>query len=193
MTLCTTSGAFAAEAEPTRDVPTKKKDTSAEERTVVFTINPMSAVIGRYGADFQIVASEHHAFGVNLHADHVRSTSNADGLPLEGKIDGQGAELAYRIYAGSGGASGFFIGPSLLLARHTVTIADANPIALSQVGWALDAGVETVYESGLVLSIGVGVQHCSSGKDLPKLPSIATAALGEGWLPRLLFGVGFAG
>jgi len=185
--------AFAPSAYAAKDAPVKKKVADAEERTAVLTVNPLSMVIGRYGADFQIVASEHQAFGVNLHVDHAGTTTSEGTTPLEGRIDGQGAELTYRLYAGSGGASGFFIGPSLLLARHTLKITDRAPISLSQVGWAMDAGVQTVYESGLVLSFGIGVQRVSSGKDLPNIPSFAMALLGEGWLPRMLFAVGFAG
>lgn len=161
---------------------------------MAFAVDPFSAVLGRYGADFQILPGAHQGFMINLHFDHASAASStADGRTLEGRIDGQGAELGYRLYAGSDGCSGFFIGPSLLLARHTLRMTDRDPVSLGHVGWAIDAGVQTIYASGFLLSFGVGVQHADSGKELPKLPSFALGLLGEGWFPRVLFSVGFAG
>jgi hypothetical protein len=54
-------------------------------------------------------------------------------------------------------------------------------------------GYQAIYDNGLVLGFGIGVQHSTSSKALPELPLVVRGILGEGWLPRALLSFGFAG
>jgi hypothetical protein len=97
-------------------------------------------------------------------------------------------ELGARYWTGQKReASGFFVGPSMVYGRTRGT-----PLY----GVALDAGVQTIFDSGLTLGAGVGVQYLtgavgSSTLEVGPLES-DDHSVKQAVLPRLLFSVGYS-
>lgn len=117
----------------------------------------------------------------------------------EGPQSRFGGELGYRLYTGSDGPTGLFVGPSFVampLAAPRLT-ADyrTEVVSFMAYGAALDVGVQAVVGPGFTLGGGVGVMALAydtpasatppAGIDLPSFPAPHV-------LPRLLVNVGWA-
>ncbi len=97
-------------------------------------------------------------------------------------------ELGARYWTGRRReASGFFVGPSLVYGRTRGT---------ALYGVAVDTGVQTIFDNGITLGAGVGVQYLtgavgSSALEVGPLES-EDNSVRRAVLPRLLFSVGYS-
>jgi hypothetical protein len=136
---------------------------------------------------------------VNLAPHHAVLFSGAyQALP-----DGPVGEIGYRFYSERRAFSGFFVGPSLLLANYHYTYkaggehspAPGQRQSVLAAGVALDAGYQWVLPSGFVIGIGGGglYQHADRkyGVEPGGLADIVEFFTRTGFFPRLLFVVGF--
>src|SRR5262245_11853478 len=83
-------------------------------------------------------------------------------------------------------ASGFFLGPSAIYGR---TRGEAL------YGVALDGGVQTIFDNGITLGAGIGVQYVEGAVGNSALevgPLESDAKVPHAVLPRLLFSVGYS-
>ncbi|MGZ3418345.1 MAG: hypothetical protein ACXWUG_13080 [Polyangiales bacterium] len=160
------------------------------------TANPLSFGIGRYGADLQWLPLQHHAIVLNPFFSsttaHVESSANGVTASYDEKFSGFGGELGYRFYTGERGANGFFIGPSLLLGTYTAKAGNADSVAFTSVGYAVDIGGQHVFSNGFTIGGGFGLQHTSVNKDFTDLPLTAAVLAGGGWRPRFLLSLGYS-
>lgn len=168
-----------------------------------FTFNPLNLLIGRYGFNFEYQAVPHHGLIVTPHFDHI-ALSESDS-PYTDTLNGMGVELGYRFYTGSKGFNGFFVGPSLLLAKGSVdyeasgsTVADQYRSinrSFSTIGGAIDVGGQWQFDH-FVIGIGVGIQYTRRNQDLYNIGFLLAANAGgsdlDGLLPRLAFNLGYA-
>lgn len=125
-------------------------------------------------------------------------SGNVEYVPLRhiGLIVSPRASLVMPAWAGEMGArywtdtrreaSGFFVGPSVIYGQ---TRGEAL------YGIALDAGVQTIFDNGITLGAGVGVQYLAGAVGTSALevgPLESGAKVPRAVLPRLLFSVGYS-
>jgi hypothetical protein len=131
-----------------------------------------------------VIASPHFA---NASAD----IATAPNTLQRRTFAGAGAELGYRYYTGLQGANGIFLGPSFLFGFCNASIMNESQ-AFSNVGFAIDAGIQDIFFDRLVLGAGVGIAYVSVNREFGDLPmSAASIATGE-IKPRLLASAGMA-
>jgi hypothetical protein len=167
------------------------------------TLNPLALVVGRYGANAEFVLAPHHAITASGYVQTFPSALIRVALPdLKSGAGPQariGGELGYRLYTGSDGPTGFFVGPSLvampLAAPRLTEDYRAEIVSFTAYGAALDIGVQAIVGPGFTLGGGVGVMALAysppqsasppSGIELPTYPQPHV-------LPRLLVMAGWA-
>jgi hypothetical protein len=168
-----------------------------------FTFNPINLLIGRYAFNFEYQPLPHHGLIVTPHFDHATSTPLQDGdPPISDTLTGFGAEFGYRFYSGTQGFNGFFAGPSLLIARYSVTdkyrVTDTysrndTSYAFSSVGAAIDIGAQ--WQLGhFIIGGSVGVQYLFVNRMIDD-DFVLRLRVGEtdgGGGPRLAFNLGYA-
>jgi hypothetical protein len=139
----------------------------------------------------------HHAIVLNPHLDHTSATVSAGTSSLSDSFTGFGGEVGYRYYTGTRGPTGFFVGPSLLVAHYTAS--DDEPsgktsTSFSSIGGAVDVGGQWMIGPGVVVGFGFGLQYLKSTADNASgsLPLAASIITGSGVRPRALLTVGYA-
>src|SRR4051812_15023749 len=91
------------------------------EKPVAVTVNPAALLIGRYGGNVEVVFARHHALVASGYAQAYTLTLARNMVPPEARDHLRdapltaGGEIGYRLYSGSRGADGLFVGPSFLL------------------------------------------------------------------------------
>src|SRR5690242_19022465 len=80
-----------------------------DRKWVTITVNPLGVLIGRYGANVDVVPFVHH--GIALTGFYVNTTGGVyeNGKPetrREERVQSVGGELGYRLYSGKRGANG---------------------------------------------------------------------------------------
>jgi hypothetical protein len=126
------------------------------------------------------------------------ASGNVEYLPARhfGLIASPRASLAMPAWAGELGArywtgrrreaSGFFVGPSAIYGQTR---------GESLYGLALDTGVQTIFDNGITVGAGVGVQYLTGSVGTSALevgPLESDAKVQRAVLPRLLFSVGYS-
>lgn len=162
-------------------------------KSMTVNVNPLSFGIGRYGADFQYLPFAHHAIVVNpffaMTKAEVRSGTQT---AYEQKFSGIGGELGYRFYSSERGASGFFVGPSLIAGAYTASATGAERVSFRSIGYAVDIGGQHILKNGITIGGGFGMQYTSVNKDFSDLPLTAAVLAGGGWRPRFLLALGYS-
>lgn len=169
-------------------------------RSVALTINPLPLVAGRYGANLDVLPVAHHAITTTVFLQTfpmglVRQFV-PNGIVLTDPPSRVGGELGYRLYTSGRSASGFFMGPSLLLmpiAYPRATDAGLEVTSFHAFGAALDVGVQAVTSGGFTIGGGVGVMGLAyslprsnvGGVEIPTVPTPHV-------LPRLLLATGWS-
>lgn len=165
-------------------------------RPFAVTLNPLSFIVGRFGANFEYLPVPHHALVVNPFLQHSSEEGRGEATYLMG-----GAELGYRFYAGKKGASGLFLGLSMLYSKlHWFEDSNARRPASERrddtflgrsealYGVAGDLGGQHIASSGFTIGGGVGVMWLKlSDNPSPEGPSASDTSV---FLPRFLFSVG---
>lgn len=194
MVLVTSAASAQGPTTPDRPAPPPAEESTYKPMTG--TLNPLSFAIGRYGFDFQYLPAEHHAFVINPFFANtkaeVSSTFNGQTTKYEQRFSGIGGELGYRFYTGSRGASGFFVGPSLIAGAYTASATGAESVSFRSLGYAVDIGGQAVLKNGFTIGGGFGLQYTSVNKDFTDLPVTAAIIAGGGWRPRFLLALGYS-
>lgn len=175
-----------------------------EERSVAVTVNPLALLIGRYGGNAEITLADHHILALSGYLQTFSLPTLQPLLPqdvrdrLNGNPSRLGGEIGYRLYSGSGGTEGLFVGPSFVLTplvypRFTGANVQTAGVELQPFyapGAALDVGAQTVTAMGLTLGGGIGMEYLAY--DLPNDPRRIPLNLTPHWVPRLLFAAGWS-
>jgi hypothetical protein len=168
-------------------------------KPIAVTVNPLGLAIERYGANLEVSPVAHHAFVGSLYAQAIPVwlVKSVVGRNEINQSDGSsiGGELGYRLYSGTRGSDGLFVGGSfvsmpLAYPRLASDLASADLVRFNALGAALDIGVQKVTSSGFTLGGGVGVMYLDYQvpNDLRRLP----IAFEPHVLPRLLLAAGYA-
>jgi hypothetical protein len=191
------SGIALAEAPPAVDVVIH--DEPPPRRILTVEYNPLPLLLGKISANIILAPFDHHAlvFSPSYVSTETApiyvfdDAGNPTQLPKQ-KFKGFGGELGYRYYFGEGGARGFFLGPSLILASLTATAQDGSRTPFLNYGVAADIGYQAMLWESVTLSLGGGVQYTRTDKAIPDQQVPAKFFANGGVRPRLLLSVGWA-
>ena len=161
----------------------------APPKHVAIEWNPLAAFpLLRASANVEVLVAEHHALGGNL-------AYEAFGSEVNGPI----GEIGYRYYSGTGGLEGFFIGPSLIggvLSYKPYCYSTPPPCVHGtavMTGVAVDAGFQTIFSNQFVLGVGGGVAYLHADRKINfDGENPAVVLLATGFIPRILFSIGYA-
>ena len=135
------------------------------------------------------------------HFDHSAADEMGDNnnTTVTDTLKGGGAELGYRYYTGKQGFDGFYMGPSLVVARYELTSKSDQPSVhqplpggtFTSFGAAFDIGGQW-QQDHLVMGGGAGVQYTAVSNDVILGRALLTDVIaGAGVRPRLAFNVGY--
>lgn len=196
------ANASAATEEGERAKESRQDDT---RRPVALTINPLGFVIQRYGGNVEWSFARHNALVLSGYVQSVPVEMVRPFTPRDVEIKdksaapGFGGEVGYRLYSGSRGADGLFIGGSFV--AMPVAYPRLGGIAPGQqqavveleriygVGGAVDIGAQTVTSWGLTIGGGLGASFLAY--NYPNDPSRLPYSL-PNVLPRLLLQTGYS-
>jgi hypothetical protein len=150
--------------------------------------DPFALLPGELWADLEWLPVVHHAIVLSPFALYYDSTITPFAAGDTRTQTGFGAQFEYRVYSGSRGANGFFVGGGGVLG-HTSTTAgtsidgQAFPAeSYAYAGGQIDAGVQGMFDSGFLIGGGGNVQVTE------RLEAGARPAVS----PRILFTLGYA-
>jgi hypothetical protein len=164
-------------------------------------LNPLPLItISKASLNVSFAPAEHHAITFSPFYSWAQTEPiallDAQGNPTvrlpHQSFTGFGAELGYRYFLGRGGLRGFFAGPSLILGHFTAAAENGDQVPFWDVGFAADAGWQTLIADRLVVSLGAGVQVLLQDRSIPAQSFPARIYANGGVLPRLLLAVGWA-
>jgi len=203
--------ALVAPATAFADESAAKSEPAPTRRTVVMTVSPLAPIAGRWGGGIEWLVVPHHA--VTASFSYVSVTpgccsaatgqsggGGGGGGSPENLIRGTSVELGYRYYDHPELPKGLWFAPSLVF-FHGAGSVDGTPTGeLTQVGIAVDGGVQALLWDRVALGAGVGFEAVYSfTKTRPTLEDapLAMLAFGDRYLlsrvgPRLLVNVGAA-
>ena len=167
---------------------TEEADDQEEEEKfhpVTLTVNPLSLLLTRIGANVEWLPAKHHAIELNPFGWF---TSTGDGA-AKTDYTSFGGELQYKFYSGKNGANGFFVGPFVTYINLKVKTAGAETTT-SSYGAGLDVGAQHIFDSGFTIGGGFGFMYLNASTD-SRLESSSTVKF-KGTIPRLLFTVGWS-
>lgn len=167
-------------------------------------LNPLSAGVGRYGLNVEVVPFVHHALIGSafyqtfqpyvLERIMPKVVDTSHGAPAK-----LGGELGYRFYSGRRGANGFFIGASgvlmpMALPRVTPDLK-ADVASFYAYGGAVDVGIQGITDSGFTIGAGIGGMYLAynapeSAKMPPGVPPVKYYE--PHFLPRVLLAAGWS-
>jgi hypothetical protein len=200
--------AFAEDMSPTLDTSVygTRADVFAAEkptprlgdngrRWVALTLNPIAPLIGRWGANVEIVPVVHHGIVLSgsyvTRADCCTSTPSDTAGPSPGAspvLRGGSGEIGYRYYTSRRGPAGLFFGPSFVAGGLGI----GNQGSLSLVGGAFDVGGQLMFH-GFVFGAGLGVQALHASRVVTKTDDPLTDVLTQSMIsPRVLATIGYA-
>jgi hypothetical protein len=154
--LATPSLAAAAGDEPDfRPDPRKEQ----RFRPVALTVNPLSWILYRFGANVEVLPAPHH--GLMASASYQSADTNTLAAITSHHAS---AEAGYRYYFGSHGADGIFLAPTLVGTKETL-LTGLDPSwspSVTSLGFALDVGGQYVDKSGFTIGAGGGLMYAAS-------------------------------
>jgi hypothetical protein len=197
-------------AEPPLPVDVVLSEAPSPHRTLTVEWNPLALFIDRFSVDVVLVPGDHHALVVSPFYTWSNTQPYATGIDANGNplvnasgnpytlnvlaqtFHGFGGELGYRYYFDKGGARGFFLGPSLILAAITATAGNGSQTPFLDFGLAGDVGYEALLADRIAVSVGVGVQYTTPNKSIPDQQLPASIYANSAVQPRLLLSMGYA-
>jgi hypothetical protein len=171
----------------------KMTDAPGHFTPVALEWNPLGLIYGgRVSFNAEWAPVTHHVLTVSPYFIHTSSTLSISGTDLSGSqtFTGGGAEVGYRYYTGHRGMNGVFVGPSLILGAFNAGLPNGNQ-GFTDVGFAVDAGLQEIFWDHLVVGGGVGVEYLHVSHDFGDLPAFQGAIASTGFKPRLLFQAGY--
>jgi hypothetical protein len=176
-------------------------------RTVVMTVSPLAPIAGRWGGGIEWLALPHHALTASFSyvsvepgccSPAVGASGPMSGGSSENRIRGASVELGYRYYDHPELPKGLWFAPSLVV-FHGGGSVDGTPTGdLTQIGIAIDGGVQALLWDRVVVGAGAGYEAVYSfTTPRPALGDrvLAMVAFGDRYLlsrigPRVLLDVG---
>jgi hypothetical protein len=165
-------------AEPSRSDPRPERF----ERHVLDG-NIAVVFMGRYGLTYHLLPLVHHALVVTAYR---QTPGFIEPDALNGGLLGAGGEIGWRLYTGSRGPTGLYLGLSALGAYHTT---DKAPW-FGTYGAAAEAGTAFILGNGYHLVIGGGAELRKADVDNDALTDIARLFVGSGIAPRFTIALG---
>lgn len=139
--------------------------------------------MGRYGLTYHFLPVVHHALVVTAYR---QTPGFVEPEAINGRLWGLGGEVGWRLYTGSRGPTGFFVGALGLGAYHTT---DQTPW-FTTYGAALEGGGAVSFANGCHLTIGGGAQITKADVDNAALTDVARWFVGSGIAPRFTMAFG---
>jgi hypothetical protein len=181
--------------------PSAPQPTRDKLRRITLTTNPLAMIMGRYGANAEVLPARHHAIVVSAYVQSFSMTMVSALVPEyqdrlgDTSVSGAGGELGYRFYSGRTGADGLFVGPSFVVMPLAYPRLDARSLMVElspfyATGAALDVGAQVVTRWGFTVGGGAGAMLLAYNipDDPQRLPLTFTPRV----LPRLLFTAGWS-
>jgi hypothetical protein len=174
---------------------------SPARRYFSIELNPLPLItLSKLSFNLSLAVTEHHTVTLSPFYSWAQTEPiavlDAQGNPIERlphqSFQGFGAELGYRYFFGRGGLRGFFAGPSLILGHFVAGAENGDQVPFWDVGFAADAGWQTLIADHLLVSLGAGVQVLLQDRTIPAQSFPARVYANSGVLPRLLLSVGWA-
>lgn len=189
-TAPTFGGSFGGSSDPVVDSPPASAPRDGF-KPLALTLNPLSMLIGRLGANIEFLPAKHHALTLNPYYSSIEiEVPNA-----KTDLTYYGAELGYRYYSGSKGANGFFIGPAAVFTSSQAKRSCNLPGCVtppeeqySSYGVALDLGGQYVADSGFTIGGGAGLMLLRSTGGVEGSKTVQF----EGVVPRILLTIGYS-
>ncbi len=183
-----------ASADPTADRRYDGERADEKEdrfRPLAMTLNPITLVLGRFGANVEYLPAPHH--GIMLNPYYSSYSIEFGGGETTYQL--MGAELGYHFYTGERGANGFFAGPSFVFMYSSLSSSCNQPgcsadedASISTYGVAMDVGGQAVLANGFTIGGGGGIMYLRSSGEAEGSTGIRFA----GTVPRLLFTIGYS-
>jgi hypothetical protein len=174
----------------------RSSDDADEVKRISLAVNPLGIAIGRYSIQGEYMLAKHHAITLNPFFNRTPVTYTVNGKDIDGgALTGFGGEAGYRLYTGSRGANGFFIGPSFLFASYSSDApGGASSQSFTSVGGALDLGGQAIIGPGIVIGAGAGLQYTTNSVEIStdNLNAASAAVAGGGIRPRFLLALGYS-
>lgn len=176
--------------------PAEKPQAANDEPEVkrfALELNPLGVAIGRYSISGEYMVARHHA--VTITPSYTSTSIKVNDVEV-GSLSGFGGEAGYRLYTGSKGANGFFVGPSVLVASYSSesVVKGGASQSFTSIGGAVDVGGQWIIGPGVLIGFGAGLQYTSNSEELSTDGlNIASAAIaGGGVRPRFLLALGYS-
>lgn len=148
----------AAEAPVAAEAP-QKAATAERFRPVTLSLNPLSFLLARFGANVEVLPAKHHAFMLSPYYQF----GETKGLGPTTHHSVFAGEVSYRFYSGSLGANGLYVGPSFILGRESVrSLTPGFDTNITTIGAAIDAGGQLIEKNGLTIGLGAGVGYLTA-------------------------------
>ncbi len=199
LTLASLSGVSAAYGQDDDRPHPPRASQDDTRRPIAVTINPLGLAFERYGANVEASPLPHHVFTGSLYTQAVptwlvKSVSGHDEIH-DSAGSSLGGELGYRLYSGTVGADGLFVGGSfvsmpLAYPRLDADLRSADIVRFNALGAAFDLGVQKVTSSGFTIGGGLGVMVLSY--DMPQDNRRIPIGFEPHVLPRLLLAAGYS-
>lgn len=172
---------------------TRALDQPGKYNPIAVTWNPLGSIVGgRVSFNVEYAPVTHHVIIASPHfANPSQDVSVEPGVMRTNRFTGVGGELGYRYYTGSRGMNGIFIGPSLMGGVYNADLMQGST-AFTNIGVALDLGVQQVFWDHLALGAGVGIQYLSVSESFGDLATGPSTIASSGVKPRLLAQAGYA-
>jgi hypothetical protein len=171
----------------------KATDEPGNYHAVAVEWNPLGIFLGgRVSLQGEFVPAQHHAIELSPHFIH---TSNDVAVSSNGTASqtftGVGGEIGYRYYTGRRGPNGLFVGPSFLMGFYNASLPSGSQ-TFSNIGVAVDVGIQKIFFEHLVVGGGLGLQWTTVSHDFNDLPTGSSIIAGGGVKPRFILAVGYA-
>jgi hypothetical protein len=155
-------------------------------------IDPLGLFVGgRLGFNLEWAPVVHHAFELRPSFNHTSDDiETTGGSTINQTFTGVGAELGYRYYTGHKGMNGVFVGPSFIAGLYNAGLPSGNQ-AFTDVGVAVDVGLQQVFFNHLVVGGGVGLEYLSVSHDFQDLPTGPGTIASSGVKPRFVLEIGY--
>lgn len=172
---------------------TSAADKPGRYRPFALEWNPLGLIVGgRVSIAAEWAPVTHHVLIVSPH--FVRTGADVSigaNEQVRQTFTGGGGEIGYRYYTGHRGMNGVFIGPSVIAGYYNASLPGEDQ-PFTNLGVAVDVGVQHVIGDHFVLGGGIGVEYLRVSHEFGDLSDGASAIAKQGVKPRLLFQGGYA-
>jgi hypothetical protein len=162
-------------------------------RTWSVEMNPLSLFGGQLSFTGEYAVAPHHVIAVT--PKFVRTSADiaaGDNTFRTETFSGGAVEAGYRYYTSRRGMEGLFVGPSLIFGVFNASLLNDQNQAFTNVGLAVDAGVQTILFDHLTLGAGAGLAYVNVSHNFGDLPLGPASVAATGFKPRLLATAGYA-